>query len=177
MTFRTEFPDYPADAMPAMPAGFVDSSWKNDICPGFRNEKLNLVIYADFPNAADREFPEEPRFTLHSIVENDATGDTIAVSDDWNEVYLAALIRAPIAGLAQAKDFLEALIRASRVFHLEDSPETVENIQTGRRLWTDEEAKLVSARVTELYALPRVTWGRHDCPIGYMMHLEALASA
>lgn len=70
MTYQTEFPTFDPATMPAMPDGFVDNSWGNDMCPNFI---LNLPglrwveIWVDFANPEDREFIGEeamPRFAV-----------------------------------------------------------------------------------------------------------------
>ena len=59
-TFQTEFPDYPAADMPALPAlgNFVDTSWHNDICPSITSDELGLQIWIDYPDPAQREHGE-----------------------------------------------------------------------------------------------------------------------
>ncbi len=78
----------------------------------------------------------------------------------------------PIATLADARAYLQALIDADLSYHLEDSPETVENIHRAGCIF--EEPAVIRARARELYALPRSIWGEHDCPIGFMMMLEGI---
>lgn len=92
MTFQIEFPDFDAATMPAIPAGFEDVSWHNDTCPSFLNETAGLIIFVDFANPSDREFPETVRFTLHTY--NEGIGETIAESDDCRDIETAILARA-----------------------------------------------------------------------------------
>lgn len=89
--FRTEFPDFNAADMPAIPAGFVDQSWHNDACPSFRNEERHLTLYIDYANPDQREFPDCVRF---SVVREDYDGTDadrahLAETDDWEEVLAA----------------------------------------------------------------------------------------
>lgn len=86
--FRTEFPDYPVDQMPAMPAGFEDSSWPNDACPSFFNQTLRLAVFVDYPDRAKRERPDLVRFHLHQTDENGgrAPSGFEFESDDWNAI-------------------------------------------------------------------------------------------
>lgn len=83
----TEFPDYPASDFPALPSGFIDSSWVNDICPSMHHEERNLHIFCDYANPDERELGG-PRFSLHSGDEL----DVIAESETWPEI-LAALAK------------------------------------------------------------------------------------
>lgn len=83
--FRTEFPDYPADGMPVLPAGFVDCSWHNDTCPSFFNETLGLYVFIDYPDREMREFPECPRFSL-SEGREDGIDASLLVTDSWDEI-------------------------------------------------------------------------------------------
>jgi len=47
------FPDYD-DTLPQI-AGFVDSSYGNDLCPSIYSETLELRIYCDYKSEAKRE--------------------------------------------------------------------------------------------------------------------------
>lgn len=89
--FQIAFPDFPIDAFPALPDGFTDSSWRNDICPSMINESKGLRIWIDYPERQDREFSDSARYVL---VREDSTfmnGD-IALSENWADI-LAALAK------------------------------------------------------------------------------------
>lgn len=81
MTFATEFPDFPAADMPALPASFVDCSWKNDTCPSIMSDDLGLLIFIDYADASLREFPDSKRF----IITNE-DGACFLDTDDWAAV-------------------------------------------------------------------------------------------
>jgi hypothetical protein len=85
MTFRTEFPTFDAASLPAIPADFVDTSWHNDACPSFTNEALNLRVWVDFADPADREFDDARRFGL---CWNDDNYELV-LTDDWSEILRA----------------------------------------------------------------------------------------
>lgn len=87
MTFATEFPDYPAADLPPIPAHWVDSSWRNEQCPHWAIGD-SLLVFVDYPEAAEREFPESPRFTVHRLVNGMfPEGDSVVFSgDDWADV-------------------------------------------------------------------------------------------
>lgn len=93
MTYQTEFKDFDPATMPAIPAGFDDVSWHNDTCPSFMNEASGLIIFVDYANPAEREFPETPRFTLGTWDDGN-TGNDIVSTDDWQEVIAHILARA-----------------------------------------------------------------------------------
>ncbi|CCD94659.1 hypothetical protein BRAO375_3660053 [Bradyrhizobium sp. ORS 375] len=80
-----EFPGYPADTLPALPAGFVDSSWRNDACPSFDNAALCLRIWCDHPDPSQREFPSNARFCVSETLPNGESRDLVC-SDDWQLV-------------------------------------------------------------------------------------------
>lgn len=82
MTFTTEFPDFPPEAMPAIPAGWKDQSWHNDACPCFNTGKGTLV-YVDYADAETREFPDCERFTVIADPEVHNHNETLFSSDDW----------------------------------------------------------------------------------------------
>ena len=64
---------------------------------------------------------------------------------------LPAYYLEPITDLDKAKDFLRALQTDGKLFHLEDSPETVVSSRTGERTFTDEEAAHLRLRVDEVF--------------------------
>lgn len=102
MTFREEFPDFPAAEMPAMPDGFDDSSWKNDACPSIKNETLGLLVFVDYVDASLREHPETPRFVVLKL---DAEGcledcESLLVTDDWSAVLALIDAKAVSAAIA-----------------------------------------------------------------------------
>lgn len=97
MTYRTEFPDFDPATMPAIPAGFRDTSWRQEQCPTFTAPLLGLFVWTDYAAPAEREFPESPRFGLAiqrmtmSGVYIDDIGETLIASDDWRAVQVAMI--------------------------------------------------------------------------------------
>ena len=85
MTFKTEFPDFPAADMPAIPAGWTDQSWHNDACPSF-NTGSGMVVFIDFADPTLKEFEDTKRFTVHSDPEKADSNDVLFETDDWAEV-------------------------------------------------------------------------------------------
>jgi len=79
------FKDFNPVTLPAIPAGFVDSSWKNDICPSFSNEALNLKIWVDFEDTALREFADGTRFHVTDL-DGCTSGVNDLDTDSWDEV-------------------------------------------------------------------------------------------
>lgn len=83
---RYSFPAYKVETLPEIPEGFLDMSWRNDMCPSFVNEALNLTIWVDFENPDDREDPELERFMLCKS-EDDGDGPVIIIStNDYNAI-------------------------------------------------------------------------------------------
>ena len=74
-----------------------------------------------------------------------------------------------ITNIEQAKSFIEALVAEGKDFHFDDDPREIIDYGTGERVFTDEEAKEISRRLDEMYTLD---WGTHQCPIGYVLHLQ-----
>src|SRR5687768_13043239 len=89
--YRTEFPDYPIDAMPPIPEGFVDTSWHNDTCPSFTNAELGLVLFIDYPTEEWRELPGAKRFSLldKAALDSGAICEPLAYGDDWRLVLVS----------------------------------------------------------------------------------------
>lgn len=57
--FTSMFPDFNPATMPAIPHGFVDTSWWHDACPSFIDERLDLRLWVDYATPADRELQAE----------------------------------------------------------------------------------------------------------------------
>lgn len=85
---------------------------------------------------------------------------------------LPAALLAPITDAASGKAWIDALLADGRLFHFEDSPESIIGHGTESATFRDEDCPLITAQVDALYALE---WPEHDCPIGYA--LEALDRA
>ena len=91
MTYSTEFPGFPADAIPSLPEGFVDRSWHNDICPSFIHGESGIVLWIDHPDTTQREFEELPRFRAQRCVNRrsdagwlfDGSEIDLFETDDW----------------------------------------------------------------------------------------------
>lgn len=86
MTFRDQFPSYPVADMPRLPAGFVDQSYRNDVCPHFDNDAARIAVWIDHPDRALREYPECKRFTVHSIDADGYVQEMLFESDVWQDV-------------------------------------------------------------------------------------------
>lgn len=85
--WQKEFPDYPADDMPAIPEGWEDISWRNDACPNFVNYKLGVALFIDYANPDFREFPEYPRFLAYPVYEDGTPASdkpAIFESEEWD---------------------------------------------------------------------------------------------
>jgi len=84
MAYLTEFPDFDPATMPAIPAGWTDTSWHNDACPAFNTGK-GMVVFIDFADPALKEFEDTKRFTIHTDPEVTDSNDVLFETDDWNE--------------------------------------------------------------------------------------------
>lgn len=85
MTFQTEFPDFDATTLPAIPEGWTDTSWHNDICPSFNTGK-GTYVFVDFADIELREFDGCKRFSVHTDPEVTNSNDVLFESDDWADV-------------------------------------------------------------------------------------------
>lgn len=63
MSYREEFPDYDGATLPAIPDGWTDISWRNDDCPSW-DAGNGVSVYIDYADPAQREWPENERFTV-----------------------------------------------------------------------------------------------------------------
>lgn len=87
--YQDQFPDFELDV--AIPSGFVDTSFRNDICPSWTDAETGLQLFVDFKEPLDREFPESPRFTLHraDIVDGKTSLTDIILTESWSDVLKA----------------------------------------------------------------------------------------
>lgn len=96
--WQREFPSYPVETMPPIPAGWSDLSWHNDAMPSFLITD-SLGVWVDYLDPAHSDFPEwrkggeMKRFTLVPMQDGQHI-DTIDLpyleSDDWDEVLAMA---------------------------------------------------------------------------------------
>lgn len=87
--YRAEFPDFAPADMPAIPGGFLDTSWHNDVCPSFTSDAIGLTLWIDYANPEDREHPSWSRFRLESQDHGVETGEYALDTDDIADVYAA----------------------------------------------------------------------------------------
>jgi hypothetical protein len=85
MAYQIEFPDFDPATLPAIPTGWIDQSWHNDLCPCFNTNK-GLVVFIDFADLSQREWDDGKRFTVHTDPEVTNGNDVLFESDDWAEV-------------------------------------------------------------------------------------------
>lgn len=67
---------------------------------------------------------------------------------------IPAYMQAPISTTAEAVAFIYALHADDRLFHFDDSPETIVNMHSGARIFSEEECDAVATRVAEMRAIP-----------------------
>lgn len=91
--YQRAFPDFPAEHMPEIPAGFRDRSWRNEPCPCLISDASGIVIWVDYADPLLREY-EGPRFRVQLCtvwLQGDGWqfDDNVAElfqSDDWGAV-------------------------------------------------------------------------------------------
>jgi hypothetical protein len=96
MTYRDEFPDFPEADMPAIPAGWEDTSWHNDAMPSFVNERRMLRLWINYSDVSLQDIQGGKRFLLvreHADHSPDES-DELFASDSWSDV-LAFLASVP----------------------------------------------------------------------------------
>lgn len=72
-----------------------------------------------------------------------------------------------ITNIEEAKAFIKTLGDRDLLFHFDDDPYDIID-GDGNRTFSDEDAKLVDKRVSELFAQK---WGEFEDPHGYALHL------
>lgn len=118
-----------------------------------------ITIDADTPRGAAlkaREIQRDPGSIASCFTVTAARGVLnaevpVMVDLDYDPDYPVAHFREPISSKAGAESFLRRLHEEGRLFHLDDDPTTIVNIRVGTRTFTDEEARLLKARVNELF--------------------------
>lgn len=93
--WQREFPDFPPEDMPAIPAGWEDASWHNETCPSFHIGE-SLRVFIDYADPAKSEYPEErrsghlQRFSLHPLEDGQVSDKPVIIwTDDWSELLAA----------------------------------------------------------------------------------------
>tara|TARA_R110000868_G_scaffold199366_2_gene445990 strand:- start:705 stop:1079 length:375 start_codon:yes stop_codon:yes gene_type:complete len=102
MTYLTEWPTWATSDMPALPAGWIDQSWRHDLMPHFVNPELGLGLWVDHSDPALASWPQEDRFLLQGIDNEgswDGINETQFFSSDWAAI---------AARIADAQDELDA---------------------------------------------------------------------
>ena len=76
-------------------------------------------------------------------------------------------LKKPITTTQEAKAFIETLEKENLLFHFDDDPFDIIDMDN-KRTFTDEEAKLIDERVQELFDQE---WGEFEDPHGYALYL------
>lgn len=86
------FPDFGELDIQA-PAGFNDTSYKNDTCPSFSSKKFadgsSLVLYVDYKELDKREYEDTKRFILALRDKEDTYVKDLVLTDDYAEILKA----------------------------------------------------------------------------------------
>lgn len=101
--WQTEFPDFPAADMPAVPAELMDTSWHNDACPSFTSDAMGLQLFVDYADKELREFQDGARFILspqdHGV---ETSGEPYLATDSWDDV-IAAIKQHIVSRIAELR--------------------------------------------------------------------------
>lgn len=124
-TFLTEFPDYPAAEMPALPDGWTDTSWHEEACPSFTCGRYQMFI--DYICPVSREVAICERFNLYLLDEDGCFADDEPIM--WTNdperaiaVMRAIAIPAPRCPRDVAAMF-SAMAEAGILYHPEETAE------------------------------------------------------
>jgi hypothetical protein len=103
-----QFPDFDLATIPAdLPEDFADRSWRNEPCPSLFSEARQMVLYIDYPDAADRDQPEASRYSLNRADHTGAVVSLIVDSEDWSAIVGAlatAKMRLAVPAVAEDED-------------------------------------------------------------------------
>lgn len=94
MTYQTEFPDFPPETMPRLPACLSDASWHNSVCPSFVCDALGVTVWVDYLDPARREFiaDNSPRYVAQDQRDGIETGAPDLYQGDSLPDLLSALL-------------------------------------------------------------------------------------
>jgi hypothetical protein len=86
------FPDF-GELDIQLPAGFSDTSYKNDTCPSFSSEKFtngsSLALFVDYKEVDKREYENTKRFLLVHRDSDDTYVKDLVHTDSFEEVLKA----------------------------------------------------------------------------------------
>lgn len=88
MTFRNQFPAFPASDFPVLPVGFRDSSFGSDGQPSMTSDSARLFIMIDWvdENARAHEDGTERFLVFKTDDDGSVHDDCIFASDHWGDV-------------------------------------------------------------------------------------------
>jgi hypothetical protein len=84
-TLAHEFPDYPADSLPAIPADWEPQHWHNDACPSW-NAGRGMSVYVDYADQEMRECGGDNRYCVLQESMDDCSPDCWLSTDSWTDV-------------------------------------------------------------------------------------------
>ena len=83
MKYKKDFPNFDYE-IPLL-EGFVDDSWRNDVCPSFYNPHKHLKVFFDYEDTLRRECGGL-KFTLYRYFPYDDVMDFIDMSDSLEDI-------------------------------------------------------------------------------------------
>lgn len=97
LIWKTAFPTFPDDEMPAIPSYWIDTSWRNDVCPSFRiagDEYSAYEVICWVDSITDGELQPDKRFILErcGLLGRSAGATTVYEGDNWDALLKAAEI-------------------------------------------------------------------------------------
>lgn len=81
-------------------------------------------------------------------------GNTVSDATQQTPEAVPSFMLKPITTPAEADAFTRELVTAGKDYHYDDAPESIVNIGTGARTFTDAECVALKARMSELFAFP-----------------------
>lgn len=92
LTYKDHFP-HRTPINVEIPAGFVDDSWRDDVCPKFINLDMGLLLWVEEPDPAKRETPDWPRYRLERVKRSpdvyDFLDEVVVESENYDDVLKA----------------------------------------------------------------------------------------
>jgi hypothetical protein len=87
MNYRKEFPDFDFD-IPALPDGFFDTSWHNNVSPSFEHKLTDthsVTLWVDYLNPDRRECGGSQFLVCIHLTEEMEFSEVFLETDSWDE--------------------------------------------------------------------------------------------
>lgn len=133
--YKNQFDNYPIEneAKKLISIGFQDTSWGNDVCPSFENEKLKIRVWVDHSDSELREISGYHQYAIAKLNNDLEPIETLLETDDFQEIidFIKSMRNYDIletvfpTNFEESKRALELINSLGLLWHFEDSPKDI----------------------------------------------------